>query len=138
MRARGILVIAVVAGGVALGALLGAAANPQMRNLAEPRGRAEAGPIEIVGSAYQLVEAGPEDLSPHGDSYAPAYASGAIESWEIDYPAWTYSDFGEEAVEPIADEAPVVIEPEPLEPPETATAPPPAQQRHADTLGPLY
>jgi hypothetical protein len=137
MRARGILVVAVVVGGVALGGVLGAAANPVMRNLPDAGERATVGQVIVTGSAYQLVEAGPEDLSPYPDGYAPAYASGAIESWEPEYPAWTYSDFGEDAAEPAIAEAPV-LEPEPLEPAEVATAPPPAQQRHADTLGPLY
>ena len=41
-----------------------------------------------------MREAGPEDLSPYRDSYAPAWANEELASWEPAYPAWSYSDFG--------------------------------------------
>lgn len=138
MRTRGFVVLAVVGGGVTLGAVLGAAAQPVMRNLPDAAASMAVAPMVVTGSSYQFVEAGPEDLSPYSDSYAPAYASGAIENWDPEYPAWTYSDFGEDAVEPALDEAQVVLESEPVELPEVAVAPPPPQQRIADSLGPLY
>jgi hypothetical protein len=61
------LVLAVVPAGVALGALLGAAAVPPMKDAPAPwwrlSGRDE---IVVANQGYSFVEAGPEDLDPGG------------------------------------------------------------------------
>jgi hypothetical protein len=142
------LTLAVVAGGIALGTVLGTAANPTMKMRAE---RPWQGALEAPVAAdpgYRLtIEAPPEDLSPYQDSYAPTWAHEELANWEPDYPAWSYSDLADETSanpsvteEPHLDELPIAIDTPPSE-----AAPQPAgdvalasQQRVAGNLAALY
>jgi len=124
------MALAVVTGGIALGAALGAFANPEMKM---PPRQAFQGALQAPVAAdagYLLVEAGPTDLSPYQDSYAPTWAHEELTDWEPDYPAWTYSDLVSEmyeeapvASEPQAAEQPVPVVPDVLAPPEAAAPP---------------
>ena len=125
MRVPGMMALAVVAGGIALGAMLGAAANPEMK-MAPAAPWQDAIQVRPDGPAYQFVEAGPEDLSPYRDSYAPTWADEEVVDWEPAYPAWTYTDYTVETPRWPADEQPAPVEdaepaasespPQPVEP----------------------
>ncbi len=97
MPVPGKAAFAVVAGGVALGTMLGAAANPVMKQPPEQpwRGGLQA-PVSADPGYRIMIEAPPEDLSPYQDSYAPTWAREELTDWEPDYPAWTYSDIVDE------------------------------------------
>lgn len=131
MPVLGKIALTVVTGGIALGALLGAAADPEMKRPPEQPWRGALQAPSTDDAAYRLVEAVPADVSPYRDSYAPSWADEELVDWEPAYPAWTYSDFGDEtfaelaaADEPEAAEQP--LEPEPAAPPEPeALAPEP-------------
>lgn len=144
------MALAVVTGGIALGAALGAFANPEMK-MPPPQPSLGALQAPVAADAgYLLVEVGPTDLSPYQDSYAPTWADEELADWEPDYPAWTYSDLVSEmyegapaAGEPRADEQPVPVVPDALAPPEAATPPvepaPPAPAPYvAGNLAALY
>ena len=130
MPVLGKVALAVVAGGVALGTMLGAAANPVMKMApGQPWQGALQAPI-AADPGYLLVEAPPEDLSPYQDSYAPTWAREEMADWEPDYPAWTYSDLDAEpyvdaalANEPRLEEQPVMPTAEAIASPEAAPGP---------------
>lgn len=97
MPVLGKIAFAVVAGGITLGAMLGAAADPVMKQA--PEHPSHGAPQSPVGAGagyltpgYIAVEAPPQDLSPYPDSYAPTWANEELSGWEPEYPAWTYSD----------------------------------------------
>jgi hypothetical protein len=97
MALRGTMTLAIVTGGIALGAILGAAANPKMKMPAErPWQGALLAPVAADPGYRIMVEAPPEDLSPYPDSYAPTWAREELADWEPDYPAWSYSDLVDE------------------------------------------
>ena len=106
MPLRGKMALAVVTGGIALGAVLGAAANPKMKMPPDkPWQPALQAPVAADAGYRIMVEAPPEDLTPYPDSYAPTWAREELADWEPDYPAWTYSDLVDEAsAEPPAPE----------------------------------
>ena len=112
MPLRGKMALAVVTGGIALGAVLGAAANPKMKMPPEkPWQPALQGPVAADAGYRIMVEAPPEDLTPYPDSYAPTWAREELADWEPDYPAWTYSDLvGEASAEPLAPEPQVDLQ----------------------------
>ncbi len=131
MRARGKWILAVVLGGIGLGAVLGLAADPEMKRTPDPswrppQPRALADSREAVD--YALVPA----PAPYRDSYAPSWADEALTDWEPDYPEWTYSDYG-------ADPPP---EPAPPRPEANAETAPPErlapEPQIAGTLDALY
>lgn len=102
MPVLGKLALAVVAGGVALGTMLGAAANPVMKMPPEkPWQGALQAPV-AADAGYLMIEAPPQDLSPYRDSYAPTWAQDELADWEPEYPDWTYSELIDE---PYADPA---------------------------------
>ena len=96
MRVIGKLALAVVAGGVALGTMLGAAANPVMKMKGERPEWPWQGAMQTPAYADPgygiMIEAPPQDLSPYQDSYAPTWAHEEVANWEPEYPAWTYAD----------------------------------------------
>ena len=145
------MALAVVAGGIALGAMLGAAANPVMKRPPEQPWQGALQASVAADPGYRLmVEAPPEDLSPYQDSYAPTWAREELADWEPDYPAWTYSNpvdpaFADRSTteEPQVDERPAALaieaqpptEPTP-QPAETVTL---APERHVPAnLAALY
>ncbi len=107
MPVLGKMALGVLAGGVALGTMLGAAANPVMKQAPEqPWRNAFQAPV-ATGAAYILIEAGPEDLSPYKDSYAPTWAREELTDQEPDYPEWTYSELAYDSLEdPLATDEP--------------------------------
>jgi hypothetical protein len=92
MRTRAKLALGIVTGGIALGAMLGAAADPEPKRPPAPPWRTAAQEPYLADAGYQLAEAPPQDLSPYRDSYAPSWADEELADREPDYPAWTYSD----------------------------------------------
>jgi hypothetical protein len=131
MPLPGKLALAIVTGGIALGTMLGAAANPKMKMPPErPWQGALQAPVAADPGYRIMVEAPPEDLSPYQDSYAPTWAKEELADWEPDYPAWTYSDLADEALVdppaaevPQAGEQPPVISSETPEPSEAVSQP---------------
>ena len=121
MRTRAKLALGIVTGGIALGAMLGAAADPEPKRPPAPPWRAAAQAPYVADAGYQLAEAPPHDLSPYRDSYAPSWADEELTDWEPDYPAWTYSEFAGDA-EAETDEAPAG--PGPAEPDQALTPEP--------------
>lgn len=99
MPLLGRMALGVLAGGVALGTILGAAANPVMKHAPEEpwRGMLQA-PVAADPGYRIMVEAPPQDLSPYRDSYAPTWAREELADWEPEYPAWTYGDLADEQV----------------------------------------
>jgi hypothetical protein len=84
----------IVAGGVLLGSMLGALADPVPKNLPDD-GALSAGSLDPAASydsvpSYQFVEAGPAELEvpAAADHYAPAWAP----AWASDGAAWTYPE----------------------------------------------
>ena len=132
MPLRGKMALAVVTGGIALGAVLGAAANPKMKMPPDkPWQPALQAPVAADAGYRIMVEAPPEDLTPYPDSYAPTWAREELADWEPDYPAWTYSDLVEDAsaeppstTEPQADEQPTAPAGQTPESPEALVQPP--------------
>jgi hypothetical protein len=128
------LALGIVAGGIALGALLGAAADPKMKNLpvdrwTPPTASAEPAPTLHGVSVHEIVS--------YPDRYAPPLPDEAITDWAPDYPTWTYSDFAsdwdEETVEVLSAEPAPALRPEP-DPP----APLPPEPRRAGGLDAIY
>jgi hypothetical protein len=131
MLVRAGMALAVVTSGVALGAMLGAAANPEMKKPPEkPWQGALQAPVAADPGYRIMVEAAPQDLSPYRDSYAPSWAHEEVTDWEPDYPAWSYSDVPDERFadtsltdEPRIDQQPVQASPEVTVSPEASPQP---------------
>lgn len=133
MLARSGSVLAVVMGGIALGAVLGVAANPRMKTAPEQPWHGALEAPAAADAGYQL--AGTPAPSPYRESYAPSWADEALVDRQPDYPAWTYSDLsGDYAGYPDsaldqqptalpADEQALAPQPETTEPPETSPQP---------------
>jgi hypothetical protein len=159
MRLLGRIALGVVAGGIALGAMLGAAANPVMKRAPEEPWRGALQAPVTSDAGYLVIAAPPQDLSPYRDSYAPTWAREEFTNWEPEYPAWTYSDLGDEqlAAASEAEEASIdaqqvataaeaaaspEIAPEPVVPADLALQAPPAgaapHPRVASHLDDLY
>ena len=129
MLVRGSMALAIVTAGIGLGAVLGSAANPEMKQPPEQPWRA-APPAPFIAEGEQpSADAGPADFASYRESYAPSWAHEELTDWEPGYPAWTYSDLAHESfAEPTtADEGPAdehpALEPEALAPSETLAAP---------------
>ena len=122
MRTRAKLALGIVTGGIALGAMLGAAADPEPKRPPAPPWRA-AQAAYYADAGYQLAEAPPQDLGRYRDSYAPSWADEEVADWEPEYPAWTYSDLPQEA-ESAPDERPADAVPPPDQPAEPLAAEP--------------
>ena len=95
-------VMGIVTGGIALGALLGAAANPEMKDAPAPWWRLTATP-PIFASEHYFVDVGPQDLDVPG-GYRPDLDYDA-EVWELPIPEYELAALAEE---PLADELPTV------------------------------
>ena len=128
--------MAIVAGGIGLGAVLGAAADPEPKPAPDPPWRGVLHQASVSDTGYAVVVyAPPEDLSPYRDSYAPSWADEELTDWEPAYPAWSYSEPAEQS----ADDQPVAAEPPEPAPP--ASAPSDnlvPEARVAESLGDLY
>jgi hypothetical protein len=125
------LAFAVAAGGVALGTVLGAAANPTMKDAPEPDRPAEPAP------AYAFEGVSAYDLAPYPGGHAAPFPDEAITDWAPDYPAWTYSDFGSDfGDDPDAESAEPPAEPGPARPAPSEPLPP--EPRLAGTLDAIY
>jgi hypothetical protein len=105
MLAAGKWALAIVPGGIMLGALLGAAANPDMKDPPTPWWRTTGMQLNIAYSGQQMYEAGPEDLNVFG-GYRPDLDYDAV-VWEL--PVAT-ADLAPLAEPPVAwaDELPTV------------------------------
>jgi hypothetical protein len=121
------LAFAVAVGGVALGTVLGAAANPTMKNGPEPARPAKPAP------AYAFEGVSAYDLAPYAGRHAPPFPDEAITDWAPDYPAWTYSDFGDDLGGDLDAES---AEPEPPRPVEGRALP--TEPRIAGNLDAIY
>ena len=133
MHARAPLLLAIVAGGIGLGAVLGAAADPEPKRAPDPPWRGALHQPVAPDSGYAFAGyAPPEDLSPYRDSYAPSWADEELTEWEPAYPEWSYSD-------PPADHQPGAAEADEPAPPESPPTDSPAPEpRVAGSLGALY
>jgi len=117
MPAFGKIALVVMTGGIALGAMLGAAADPEMKQPPAPPWRAAQ--LQIAdNAAYRPAETWPADTQGYRDSYAPSWANEELVDWEPEYPAWTYSEIADQ---PAAAEGPA-IEADPAEPPQAEAA----------------
>jgi hypothetical protein len=106
MLAAGKWVLGVVTGGIALGAWLGSAANPEMKNAPAPWwqlvGRAEV----VASSAGWSFEAGPDDLSP-ASGYRPDFDYDA-EAVSAPIPAYELAALNEQPLAAPVEEMPTV------------------------------
>ena len=106
MLAAGKWILGVVTGGVLLGAVLGKASEPDMKDPPAPwwqlTGRDEA---VASGDGYQFVEAGPQDLNPGG--YRPDLDYEAL-AWNLPLPDYELAYLVDEPLEAPADGLPVV------------------------------
>jgi hypothetical protein len=133
MLARGALALAILTGGITLGAVLGAAADPEPMRAPDPPWRAEWQP-PVADDARDRFALASLEPSPYRDSYAPTWAHEELTDWEPDYPEWTDSDFADEPAV-AADDDPTDSEPR------TETEPPeelPPEPRGEGTLDALY
>ena len=105
MLTAGKWALAIVPGGIILGALLGAAANPEMKDAPAPWWRMT-GTEQIFASNDYLVEAGPEDLDAFA-GYRPDLDYDA-EVWELPIPAYELAALADEPLAPLPDELPTV------------------------------
>ena len=130
--------LTVAAGGVALGVLLGQAADPVMKRPPEPAW-SPAARTPHDGASQNAAMLADFEPFPDRDSYAPPFANEILTDWEPDYPSWTYSDFSDDAVE--GEQPEPSIEALPLPPEELSPLATEAEQVSAarpDNLGPLY
>ena len=105
MLTAGKWALAIVPGGIMLGALLGAAADPQMKDAPPPWWRLS-GAAPIMVSNQSFVEAGPEDLNVFG-GYRPDLDYDA-EVWALPYSAYELAPLAEEPVATGSDDLPTV------------------------------
>ena len=114
MHARGKLALAIVTGGIALGAMLGAAVDPEMKHAPEPPRQAALQDPAAADTSYQLVDVDFADPAAgwYRDRYAPEWASEELGDWEPRYPAWTYSDVSDEPPRTPAEAEPATREPD--------------------------
>jgi hypothetical protein len=122
MHARGKLALATVTGGIALGAVLGLAANPVPTHAPEAPRQAALQDPGAADTSYQLADTGFVEPAPGwgADSYAPSWASEELRDWEPGYPAWTYTDFSDEPVRPPAEAEPATTAPAPAADPDAS------------------
>ena len=83
--------LTILGGGLVLGALLGAYADPEMKSAPEPTWQLSGRPAIEPGPVQHFVSL-PEDLSPH-IGYRPDLDYAAeIDDWSPRYPSWAYSE----------------------------------------------
>jgi hypothetical protein len=144
MPILGKLALVVTTGGIALGAMLGAAADPKMKQPPEEPWRGALQAPYDADAGHQLAGTGSEPPLPYRDSYAPSWADEELTDWEPDYPAWTYGDlFDQTVAEPEAVEDSSSLQPETPVPAEAPSAPVepealPPEPRVAGSLAALY
>ena len=97
--------LGILPAGITLGALLGAAANPDMKDPPEPWWRLTGHDAIVAPGGVQFVEAGPEDLYIPG-GYRPDLDYDA-EVWALPIPASDLA-FYEEPYPPSSDDVPSV------------------------------
>ena len=95
----------IVTGGIALGAMLGAAADPEMKQAPAPWWQMT-GRDEIAVSNMQFVEAGPEDLDVFG-GYRPNLDYDAV-VWALPIPEYELAALAEEPAALPAEDLPTV------------------------------
>jgi hypothetical protein len=98
--------LAIVPAGVMLGALLGAAANPDMKDPPTPWWQLTGRDDFVASDDRQFVEAGPEDLNVFG-GYRPDLDYDA-EIWSLPIPEYDLAALSEESFEAPAYELPTV------------------------------
>jgi hypothetical protein len=91
MHGAGKIGLVVVGGGLALGVLLSAYANPVMTRAPEPDWQLTGRPAIEPGPVQHFVSL-PEDLSPHGGYRPDLDYEAEITDWAPPYPRWTYAD----------------------------------------------
>ena len=132
----------VPAGGILLGAVLGEAAHPVMKQPPELPWRGAPDATVATGDPSEMAQAMLADFDPAmgPDSYAPAFANDELHDWEPDYPTWSYSNFSEDVSEAV-EEPVIAFEMLPLSSDE-AVAPQAEPQQvdspPADGLAPIY
>ena len=104
MLAAGKWAIAIIPCGIALGALLGSAANPDMKDPPAQWWQL-AGQQEFAVSDQVWIEAGPEDLNPGG--YRPDLDYDAL-AWDVPNAEYELAAFGEEPPAARPDDLPTV------------------------------
>jgi hypothetical protein len=133
MPVFGKMTLMVVTGGVALGAMLGSAADPEMKEPPAPPWRPALQPQAADNAGYQPADTWPADINVYRDSYAPSWANEELADWEPEYPAWTYSEVADQAAA-----AGPAIEADPAEPPQAEPvetfAPEPKLEANLDAL----
>ena len=97
--------VGIVTSGIALGALLGAAVNPEMKQ-APAQWWQTTGRDEIVVTNMQFVEPFPEDLDVFG-GYRPNLDYDAV-AWALPMPEYELAALVEEPPVPVAEELPTV------------------------------
>jgi len=142
--------LAIVPGGIVLGALLGAAANPEMKDAPEPWWRTVGTP-QLVASDQYFVEVGPQDLDVFG-GYRPDFDYDA-EVWSAPIPEYELAALADEPLDPLPAELPTVsygvtqqaadeaeaAAQDAIAAEEPATAPEPAEARQSElVLAGLY
>lgn len=106
MQAAGKWVMGIVTGGIALGAVLGAAAKPDMKDPPEPWWRLTGAETVIASSDQQFAEAWPQDLNPF-TGYRPDLDYEA-EAWALPISEHDLAALDEVGFEPLADDLPTV------------------------------
>lgn len=142
--------LGIVPAGILLGALLGAAADPDMKDAPEPWWRLT-GTDTFTASAEPPLDAWPQDFAA-ARSYRPDFDYN-IEVWELPIPAnevWAYAEEpaafqAYAAAEQVAQEAEAAAEdasaaaaPQTAVAPESAPEPPPAPEVRPPELAGLY
>lgn len=99
-------VMGIVTGGIALGTVLGAAADPEMKQAPAPWWQMTGRGGEIAVSDYQFVEAGPEDLNVFG-GYRPNLDYDAV-VWALPIPDYELAALAEDSPVLPAEQLPTV------------------------------
>ncbi len=105
MLTAGKWALAIVPSGIMLGALLGAAANPDMKDAPAPWWRMT-GADQIFASEQHFVEAPPQDLNVFG-GYRPDFDYDE-EVWVLPIPEYELAALEEEPFAPLSDGLPTV------------------------------
>jgi len=135
MRSAGKIGFAILGGGMLLGALLGAYAEPEMKRPPESARQLTGQPEFEAGPAHHFVSF-PEDLNPYGGYRPDLDYDAEISDWSPRYPEWTFGDLEEElayANEPPAlehDAAEAISEEADPAPPSSESAPGDPQAGH--------
>ena len=106
MLAAGKWIVTVVPAGIALGALLGGTAGPEMKDAPAPWWRLTGNEAIVSSGDAVFVEPGPQDLDVFG-GYRPDLDYEA-EVWALPIPAYELAALAEEPTAPLPGELPTV------------------------------